>query len=41
MILTSLNNFLVLLLLLMANRGAWLVLAKPETANDNLKSIAK
>ena len=34
------DNFLVLLLL-MANRGAWLVLAKPGTANDDLNSIAK
>ena len=35
------DNFLVLLLLLMADRGAWLVLAKPGTANDDLNSIAK
>ena len=30
----------LLLLLLMADRGCWLVLAKPGTANDDLKSIA-
>ena len=35
------DNFLVLLLLLMADRGAWMVLAKPGTANDDLNSIAK
>ena len=31
----------LLLLLLMADRGCWLVLAKPGTANDDLNSIAK
>ena len=30
----------LLLLLLMADRGCWLVLAKPGTRNDDLKSIA-
>ena len=34
------DNFLVLLLL-MADRGAWMVLAKPGTAKDDLNSIAK
>ena len=34
------DNFLVPLLLLMADRGCWLVLAKPGTRNDDLKSIA-
>ena len=34
------DNFLVLLLL-MADRGAWMVLAKPGTDNDDLNSIAK
>ena len=29
----------LLLLLLMADRGCWLVLAKPGTRNDDLKSI--
>ena len=33
------DNFLVPLLLLMADRGCWLVLAKPGTRNDDLKSI--
>ena len=33
------DNSLVPLLLLMADRGCWLVLAKPGTRNDDLKSI--
>ena len=33
------DNFVLLLLLLMADRGCWLVLAKPGTRNDDLKSI--
>ena len=31
----------ILALPLVANRGCWLMLAMPGTANDNLKSIAK